>query len=1083
MNRSSLVWRGLRHYWRTNLAVVGGVATAVAVLAGALLVGDSVRGSLRELVAGRLGRTDFVITGENPFREQLAADMAAQRGILLRAHSIFALEGIVSSGSRMASKVAVYGVDEGFWKFHGVHLSLDAPSGGTARLSPPLAEELAVKAGDSIVMRLGKPSELPAESLHGRKDQTVRTVRLTAGAPLPAEELGEFSLRPSQANVRAIFVSLSRLQRDLGQTAKANVILLSTASSTPQLESVLHDKATLEDLGVRVRPLERQRQLSLESASMVLNDALAEAGRSAASQIGARAEGVLTYLVNSMRAGDRQTPYSLVTALDLKLLGRPGMGAVLNEWAARDLHAKAGDRLHFEYYVWLEQGRLATEHASFEIAGVTPIRGVAADRDFAPEYPGITEANSIHDWDPPFPMDLGRIRKQDEDYWDQYRTTPKVFVPLEAGQKLWKTRFGKLTSLRVIPPPGADLDETRARYEEALRRKLHPRDMGLAVIPARQQGLLASQGATDFGQYFLYFSFFLVISALLLAGLFFRLGVEQRYREAGLLRALGFPLPQIAKLFAAEGLVLAVLGGLAGAVAAAAYAGLILYGLRTWWVDAIGTTLLRLHANPASLAAGALAGALTAAVVTALTVRALKRPTPRALLHASPESPAISAFKQRRNVAIGIAAGAAGVALLAASLAGLLAAAGGFFGAGAMFLIASLAAARVWLAQGVVNPATVWRLGLRNATHRPGRSVLSMSLIAFATFLIVALSAFRQQDASENPAKRPGTGGFALAGESVLPLIHNPGVPEGRSELGFPSEAESVFDRTRIVSMRLRPGDDASCLNLYQPSNPRVLGVPEDVLARFPMAGKASQVASGAIRAYVDANSLQYVLHKSLGDEIVLRAESGNPVRLQVAGVLRDSIFQSEILVLESDFVRAFPEQQGFRVFLIEAPAARVAELTSLMEERLSDYGLDLQSTLERLGQYHKVENAYISTFQSLGGMGLLLGTIGLGAVLLRNVLERRRELALLRAVGYQPSQLAVLVLAENMLLLACGLTAGTLCAALAIVPALAERGGALPLAATALLLAAVAATGLVASLIAVKAALRNPLLEALRSE
>ena len=57
----SLVFRGLSYYWRTNVAVVVGVATAVAVLAGALLVGDSVRGSLRDLVLQRLGRADRVV--------------------------------------------------------------------------------------------------------------------------------------------------------------------------------------------------------------------------------------------------------------------------------------------------------------------------------------------------------------------------------------------------------------------------------------------------------------------------------------------------------------------------------------------------------------------------------------------------------------------------------------------------------------------------------------------------------------------------------------------------------------------------------------------------------------------------------------------------------------------------------------------------------------------------------------------------------------------------------------------------------------------------------------------------------------
>src|SRR5262249_32663207 len=64
MDFATLTKRNLTHFWRTNLAVVLGVATAVAVLAGALLVGDSVRASLRDLALARLGKTDFVITAQ-----------------------------------------------------------------------------------------------------------------------------------------------------------------------------------------------------------------------------------------------------------------------------------------------------------------------------------------------------------------------------------------------------------------------------------------------------------------------------------------------------------------------------------------------------------------------------------------------------------------------------------------------------------------------------------------------------------------------------------------------------------------------------------------------------------------------------------------------------------------------------------------------------------------------------------------------------------------------------------------------------------------------------------------------------------
>ncbi|MCC6363398.1 MAG: ABC transporter permease [Bryobacterales bacterium] len=1081
MQRSTLLWRNLTYHWRTNLAVIFGVAIAVAVLAGALLVGDSVRGSLRELVVGRLGKTDYIVAGMNPFRAGLAGELAAQRTAGLRAYAMFAMEGIVThaAGGGVAAKVAVYGVDDGFWKFHGAHLAREAPAGGTALVSPSLAGELEIKQGEDVVLRLDKPSEIPLESLHGRKDDVVRSLRLTSGGVLSEEEMGEFSLRPSQAGVRAVFVSLSRLQRELGQAGKANVILLSSPGVLPEgrLSQLVGQRATLEDLGVRVKALSDVRQLSVETASTVVNDSLAAAGEAAARELNLPARPVLTYLVNSMQVGGRELPYSVVTALDLKLVGGQE-GVVLNDWAARELHAKPGDTMEMEYYVWLPEGRLSTARTRMKVSAVTPIRGAAADRDYTPEYPGITEAKTIHDWNPPFPMDLGKIQKRDEDYWDNYRTTPKAFVSLEEGQALWGTRFGKLTSLRIVAPADGDLEALRARFEQTLRRKLTPAAMGVMAASVRQEGLSASEGSTDFGEYFLYFSFFLVVSALLLVGLFFRLGVEQRYREAGLLRAVGFPVKQIGSMLLWEGLALAGIGSAVGAMAAALYAGLVLYGLRTWWVDAVGTNLLRLHVGAEALAGGALGGLATALVVVWLTVRGLRKPSPRALIEGAGETGASSTARPSKWLAVGC--GILGAGMLGASVAGKMAVAGGFFGAGAMFLIAALAYQWLWLSRGVVNPETVWRLGLRNATYRPGRSVLSMALIGFATFLIIALSAFRQEGSgAELP---PGAGGFALVGESVLPLIYNPGTAIGRQELGFPDDSEKLFAGVRVVPLRMRPGDDASCLNLYQPRNPRVLALPDEALFRMPLSAEKIAPKPGQIAAFVDANSLEYVLHKKVGDEIAMEGR-GKPVRLVISGTIHDSIFQSEVVIREADFVKAFPEQQGFRMFLVEAPAGKAREAASMMEERLSDYGLDVQSTAERLAEYHKVENAYLSTFQALGGLGLLLGTVGLAVVLLRNVLERRKELALLRAVGYRPSQLATLVLAENVLLLMGGLVAGTLCAVLAIAPAVAERGGNLPLPGMAGMVGAVGVTGLAASVMAVKAAMRSPLLEALRAE
>src|SRR5689334_14672776 len=186
----------------------------------------------------------------------------------------------------------------------------------------------------------------------------------------------------------------------------------------------------------------------------------------------------------------------------------------------------------------------------------------------------------------------------------------------------------------------------------------------------------------------------------------------------------------------------------------------------------------------------------------------------------------------------------------------------------------------------------------------------------------------------------------------------------------------------------------------------------------------------------------------------------------------------------EKNFLRLFPTQEGYRMFLIDVPnRQQTAAVSTALEERLSDFGFDAVSTEDRLASFHRVENTYLSTFQLLGGLGLILGTLGMAAVLLRNVFERRRELALLRAVGYNSSHFALMVISENVLMLCCGVGIGFVCALLAIAPVFFERGGRLPNVSLGLLLLAVLVSGALASLVATIAALRSPLLPALRAE
>ncbi len=1113
-----LLLPNLRYYWRTNAAVAAGVATAVAVLAGALLVGQSVRASLRDLVTARIGATDYVVSADRFFGEALAQGLGGPTPPAGRPATcpMIALKGVVQreGTSRQAYDATVYGVDERFWAFHGIA----APPEVRDRVvlaGTSLATQLAAKAGDALLLRLGGAEDIAGETLFGRRENATRTIRLTCGAVVGPDRLGEFELRPGQGHVFSLFVSLRWLQRQLAQPGRVNTVLLSSSSGsdeTARLRAALREHLAASDIGVRLRSLSAGRGVSIESARVLLDDGIGNAAVDAAKETSGPVSGVFAYLANTIRAKGREVPYSVIAAADL---GRGSLRDVtvkagtampaasdasrsiwLNEWAARDLGAAVGDPVEIEYYRWEDGGGLATRSAAFTLAGVVSIAG-DIDPQLAPDVPGVTESRSLRDWDPPFPLDLRRIRPEDEAYWERYRGTPKAFVTLATGQALWGSRFGKLTAVRVGGP--------HPSLSTRLVGRIDPAEAGFTIAAVRREGLEASRGAVDLGAYFLYFSAFLIVAAVLLVASFFRLGVEQRVRELGVLAAMGFPATTLRWMFLAEGAVLLAIGSLLGVFGALTWGGALVAGLRSWWVGAVGTDRVSLHVSWTALAVGVGGGAVASFGAIAWTVRAFARQSVRALLAGELESRAVGIRRARRLAVAAVVAFVGAAALLSASATGTIASVEGFFGAGALLLVSSVSLAAALLRRARPRPISGhgWRaiasLAVRGAAHRPARSLLPVVLIASATFVIVSVDAFRK-DWQDEWDRRSGTGGYALVATSTLPVLSNPESASGRGALGIDATESPVLAGARFLSFRERPGDDASCLNLYAPRVPTILGAPRSFLAegRFSFAASLARTADeaanpwllldrdssdGVVPAIADANSLEYSLHLAVGDETRVTGGNGTPVRLRIVAALRDSVLQGALIVSEANFLGAFPGQEGYRFFLVDVPAARASAVLPPLTDRLAESGMRVESSRERLARYHRVENTYLSTFQSLGTLGLVLGTVGLLAVLLRNVLERRAELALLRAVGYRRETLAAMIAGEHVLLLVLGLACGTVSALVAIIPALAARGGAVPVATTALLLTAVMAVGLVSSLAGSLAVLRSPLVAALRSE
>ena len=645
MNSWTLIRRSLRFRARAHLGVVLGAAAGSAALIGALLVGDSVRGSLQDMVLARLGKTDAaVIGGDRLFREQLEEEMVPSdlmlHDNLPRAAAVLQLPGTASAqdASARANNVQILGVGRKFWRMADqspmMNIEADKNMGfdvslGCVALNDALARQLHAKKGDTILLRVQKPSLLSRDAPISPQEDLSQAMRLKVQTIVSDEEFGRFSLQANQIAPFNAFVSLTDLQRRVEQPGRANLLLYQSSpqakSAQVEADALLRQHWQLEDAGLELREITNAAQFEIRSDRVFLDPPVMVAAQAITTNF----EPIITYFVNDLRDGPYATPYSMVTAMGAPIVP-PDMRdneILINDWLAKDLDAKPGEKLALRYFV-IGQGRALEERESdFTIRGVIPLAGPAADPTLMPDFPGLAKAESSSDWDAGFPIDLNRVRPQDEKYWKEHRGTPKAFVTLAAGKKMWANRFGEYTAIR-FPKDGMTL----AGLREKLRATLDPASFGLQFHPVREQALAASSQSTPFGQLFLGFSFFLIVAALLLMALLFQFGLEERAAETGTLLALGFRPRQVRGLLLREGAMLALTGGIIGMAGGVFYAKAMLHGLTTVWATAVNGSALKYHATPETLVIGLVSSVIVAVLAIWLNLRKQARRPARELM-------------------------------------------------------------------------------------------------------------------------------------------------------------------------------------------------------------------------------------------------------------------------------------------------------------------------------------------------------------------------------------------------------------------------------------------------------------------
>jgi putative ABC transport system permease protein len=1040
-------------YARKNLLLALGIAISGAVLTGALVVGDSVKYSLNQIVEHRLGKITHVLkAGDRYFTRDLSDKVRDQLQIPVSSMLLQEGSATVDGGQRRLNHLQVLGVDPAFDALAGMENYYSGLSGDTIVVSRNLANRLSVGPGDDILLRIEKASLIPLNAPFVSDAENVVSLRATVRAVAEDDMLGRFNLKVSQTAPFNVFISLSRLEELMDFSGRINVMLLSAdeRTTTGDMWQAMGEHFTPTDAGLKLTLVEELQQLQVTSDRVFIDDVLV----GPLSRAAQNSEGILTYFVNQVAYGTAVTPYSFVSTVPDQWL-RPGE-IFINQWMADDLNAGVGDTVSLSYFVVGPLRELTDTTAGFVIKSIVGMDGRFGDGQLMPDLPGLSDAGNCRDWDTGVPISLESIRDKDEDYWDEYGGVPKAFISLSRAEELWKNRFGTYTAFRFpasLENQGtnqqANYAFTLADLEESLAASIDPAMLGFTLEATRSKGNEAAGSGTDFSQLFGGLSFFLLVAGILLSVLLFLLNLESRKEQLETMVVMGIPVRTIRRIMLSESMVVALLGSLAGLLLAIFYNRLVFIALNGVWRDVVRTEIMHLDINLSTLATGLLITLVIAFLAIWFPLnRRLKRQF-GAHKKQGKEGRKIKAIAWRKlTVVVWIVGGVASIALVAIQVISQeVVDVPVFFAAGGLLLISAISFFHWYLSRsgsGKEMTFDLQDLSRKNAKRNMVRSMSIVILFAIGAFLVISTGSNRKDLYADAEELSSGTGGFLYYAESTAPVLRQLNNPEVRYDY-------SLGEGYSFVQMRKADGDDASCLNLNKIINPQVLGVDPSRLdgrysfvSRTPYLDEAhpwlslqQKLPGGLIPAIADETVIKWGLGLAVGDTLHYVNSNGESMELLLIGGLAPSVFQGNVIISDDSFLEQFPESSGSHVFLVEGELSDTAMISSELGRGMRDLGWDMQLTAARLAEFNSVTNAYLSIFLALGALGLLVGTFGLVVILSRSILERKQEIALLKAVGYRRKEIRKLVVREYMILLLAGIGTGFVTAIVATLPSI----------------------------------------------
>ena len=959
---------------------------------------------------------------------------------------------------------------------------------GEALINRKFADKLGIKKGDTFILRISQPGILPDDISFIAESQSVISLRVKVNRIADASFPADFTLKTEQQTPLNVFLSLKWLGMKLKKAGRCNAIFaeFSQKHSTKTLNTALAASWHIEDIGLKISSTQNKNSI-LQSENIFIDEKVAKLALTIP-----QSEGVLTYFVNSITnlRTAKSTPYSFVSAVtnppvpfySSKKLSLPASessplpGITISRWLADDLNAEQGETIKLKYYCLGRMRQVVEKSAKFAVSAIRPTQFFADNPYFKLDLPGLTDSENCTDWNPGIPINLKKIRTKDEDYWDKYKGAPKALISLKKGEEIWANEFGTLTAVKF---PNHSLPD----FKSAFKRQCTPADFGLSFINIADKARMSAKKSIDFGELFLGLSFFIIFSALILTGMLFALSIESRSREIKILSHLGFKYCEIRKLIMLEHSLPALLGVFAGVPFGMIYNRVVIYLLNSLWNGAVGTSQLTASITLNSALAGALSGLFTALVIMWWTVdKKIKNLRSSQLAGSSTSTTSCKKVKKSAKFAKNNFNLISGIILLLAAATIVFSAwkSGGtikpaipFFAAGGLLLIAfwcfcrgvlmhrSRKSVSYYLAMGNRSLIGTCSLALKNCSSNIIRSMSAVMLLSSGLFIIlaVAINLKTSQNLSKNSS---GSGGYNLFVKTTLPILYDLQSPEGQKAYNLPAD---IFQDVQLLQMPLHGGSDASCLNLNRVESPAILGVNFAKLAKrksftftsiakgvnpanpwlLPTLSVQQKPSDHNIRAVADYNVIIWILGKNIGDCMEIKGDDGINYKIEFIGGIAPSVFQGYVLIPINKFRKIYPSSQGNRVVLVKCTENKVAAIQKALNAGLSELGVQAERCSNRVNRFLKVENTYLTIFLLLGGLGLIIGSVGFGIVVIRNITDRKDELTIMHAVGYKNRLIVQIITIEHIYLIMAGAFCGGTAAGIAAIPALISARAPIP--------------------------------------